>query len=640
MEQGGLIMRWSFPSNNRGEIISIGNAGIETFQGTPLRSLAREICQNSLDAALEGKTAEIEFMPFTLDIDEFPDAETLTKAFKLSLEFWSIQSVRKATDFFERAMKMMDSGSIPFLRVSDFNTTGLLGSKSEYNTPWCNLTKSSGASDKTGTSGGSFGIGKFATFACSELRTVFYSTIDVEDNLAFQGISRITSFRRKEDNEITTGTGYYGGKNNQPVYEHIILDPNFKRGKKQSGTDIFIAGFKFYSTDWKENIITSVLDGFLYAVYTGKLIVTVGDITINRDTLSTLIDEYQTSFTENADKYYTVLTSNDTVWYKTDFKNHGLIHLGLKLQSDSNQKDLHRKVAMIRKTGMKIMDRGNISGVIPFAGVMLIEGEKVNDYLRNLENPQHTKWEPDRVGPKEQIPYARAYIRDLITYIKDCMEELKKENLGDEIELDVGEYLPDESIMELKEKVNERESISETIKSIDIIKHPVSIAKTGALNTEEDIKINDSNGDIVEYKDDGSKGRSDSENNKQLLVNITGGKRYNSRQQGEHKSTLVGIEHLKVRIVCLNKKTGEYSITFTPKISAVNGRIDLYLSAESQIYEAPIVSALSLDQQTLTVSENSITGLLFIAEKPIRIRIIIDFYDYCSMEVKAYGNKT
>ena len=37
-------MRWSFPSNNNGDVNGISNSGVETFQGTPLKSLAREIC--------------------------------------------------------------------------------------------------------------------------------------------------------------------------------------------------------------------------------------------------------------------------------------------------------------------------------------------------------------------------------------------------------------------------------------------------------------------------------------------------------------------------------------------------------------------------------------------------------------------
>ena len=631
-------MRWSFPSNNKGDINGIGNSGVETFQGTPLKSLAREICQNSLDAAIEGKTVEVEFMPFALDIGEFPDAESLEKAFRASLDFWSVQSVKKATDFFERAIKMMESGSIPFLRISDFSTTGLKGSKSEYNTPWCNLTKSSGASDKAGTSGGSFGIGKFAPFACSEFRTVFYSTLDIENVTAFQGISRITSFRR-DDDDITVGVGYYGANNNQPVYSQLNLDPHFRRDKKQTGTDIFIAGFRFHSTDWKDSIITSVLDGFLYAVYTGKLVVRVSDVVIDKETLPALIAEYQTSLTENADKYYTVLTSDDTVWYEVDFKNHGTVRLGLIIQSDKHQVEMHRKVAMIRKTGMKIMDRGNISGIIPFAGVMIIEGEKINDFLRNLENPQHTKWEPDRIEPKDKIPYAKDYIRDLINYIKECLEKLKQNSDVDEIDPDVGEYLPDESDMNSGEDTHETESIPDTIKAIEVTIPPRNKAKTSMFTDGDETTIDDEQGDIVEEDTDSGSGHKDGDDGS----GGSGGGSSEGDGRGtnpkEHHKSFVGITASKIRVVCLNKDAGEYSITFVPASSAENGRFDLFLSAESQDYNAPIISAIGMGQPPLTVNENRISGLLFTANTPVRLKVTIDYRDYCSMEVKAYGNK-
>lgn len=631
-------MRWSFPSNNKGDINGIGNSGVETFQGTPLKSLAREICQNSLDAALEGKTVEVEFMPFALDIGEFPDAESLEKAFRASLNFWSVQSVKKATDFFDRAIKMMESGSIPFLRISDFNTTGLKGSKSEYNTPWCNLTKSSGASDKAGTSGGSFGIGKFAPYACSEFRTVFYSTLDIEDVTAFQGISRITSFRT-DDDDITVGVGYYGDDNNQPVYSQLKLDPHFRREKKQTGTDIFIAGFRFYSTDWKDSIITSVLDGFLYAVYTGKLIVRVSDVVIDKDTLPALIAEYQTALSENADKYYTVLTSDDTVWYEVDFKNHGTVRLGLIIQSDKHQVEMHRKVAMIRKTGMKIMDRGNISGIIPFAGVMLIEGEKINDFLRNLENPQHTKWEPERMEPKSQVPFARAYIKELVDYIKDCLEKLKQDSDVDEIDPDVGEYLPDEGDMDSGEDAHETESLPDTIKAIEVTIPPRSSSKTSVFTDGDEITTDDEQGDIVEEDTDSGAGHDDGDDSSGGSGGGSSDGEGHGENPKEHHKSLVGITASKIRVVCLNKDVGEYSITFVPTSSAENGRFDLFLSAESQDYSAPIISAIGMGQPPLAVNENRISGLSFTANTPVRLKVTIDYRDYCSMEVKAYGNK-
>jgi len=624
-------MKWSFPSNNNADINGISNTGVETFQGSPLKSLAREICQNSLDAALAAKTVEVEFMPFKLDLAEFPDSNSLKKAFEASLDFWSHH--KKTIDFFDRAIKMIDSSSIPFLRVSDFNTSGLLGSYEEYNTPWHNLTKSSGASDKSGTSGGSFGTGKFAPFACSELRTIFYSTLDTDNATAFQGISRITSFRLEEDNEIAIGVGYYGEPNNQPVHAQLLLDPKFQRVSGQTGTDIFISGFRFYSTDWKADIIASVLDGFLYAVYNGSLIVRVEDVTINRDTLSSLLSEYQTSLSENASNYYTVLVSPDTVWYETDFRNHGIIKLGLIIQPE-----MHRKVAMIRKTGMKILDRGNISGVIPFAGVMLIEGERINDYLKRLENLQHTKWEPDRIEPEKLIPQAKQYIADLVNFIKDCLEKLKQEDVTDEIDPDVGEYLPDDSEDQASADKHPREALPNTIKSFEK-SIPPKKAGINHIAHENDSEMTEQDGNTPSEENDsgaghnkgtsrsGSVGRGRNEGN---------GEGTNSK---ERMKTIVGISAAKVRVVCLNRNTGEYSITFVPMETAENGRIDLFLSAESQNYEAPILSAIDLSNSVVKAEGNQITGLTFVANTPVRIKIILDFMDYCAMEVKAYGHK-
>ena len=38
---------WRFPSNDNGQIYGIADSGVETFNGSPITSLAREICQNS-----------------------------------------------------------------------------------------------------------------------------------------------------------------------------------------------------------------------------------------------------------------------------------------------------------------------------------------------------------------------------------------------------------------------------------------------------------------------------------------------------------------------------------------------------------------------------------------------------------------
>ena len=262
-----LSPKWNFPSNNHSQIIGIADSGVEMFKGTPIKSLAREICQNSLDARLDdSQPARIEFETFEIDPKNIPGAKTLEDVFKRCLDFWQIQDSDQARKFFKQAIKDMNRSSIKCLRISDFNTSGLTGSRAEYNSPWCNLTKSSGTSNKSGGRGGSFGIGKFAPFACSSLRTVFYSTYDINKTSASQGVARLTTFKNKK-NETTQGIGFYGDDKNSPTYNQYSLNPTYSR-LDNTGTDIFIAGFTG-EKGWDHQMVASILDGFLYAIYVG-----------------------------------------------------------------------------------------------------------------------------------------------------------------------------------------------------------------------------------------------------------------------------------------------------------------------------------------------------------------------------------
>ena len=44
------MTEWFFPSRGYGETEGFSNSGLEMFKGQPIRAMAREICQNSLDA--------------------------------------------------------------------------------------------------------------------------------------------------------------------------------------------------------------------------------------------------------------------------------------------------------------------------------------------------------------------------------------------------------------------------------------------------------------------------------------------------------------------------------------------------------------------------------------------------------------
>ena len=432
-----LTQKWNFPSNNYGQIFGIADSGVETFKGTPIKSLAREICQNSLDAALEnGKPTHIEFKTFDIDPRKIPDYSSLEDALKRALDFWSQQQSTKAKNFFKQALAVIHKPTITCLRISDFNTSGLVGSREEYNSPWCNLTKSSGASDKSGSHGGSFGIGKFAPYACSALRTVFYSTSDKDGVCASQGVSRLTSFKNK-NNEITQGTGFYGNDKNSPMYKQYSLDPTYSRSTDNSGTDIFIVAFNGDS-GWQQQMVASVLDGFLYAIYNGTLVVDVDGTVICKNSLADLMISHKEYFNEHADEYYQTLTDENlaktfTKEFTDDSEIVGKLTLKLMIMPSFS-----RRVAMIRQTGMKIKDKGNINGLIPFAGTLFIEGDAINSYLRSLENPQHLEWEVERADNKSK---AKRLLTSLTRFIKASLDEMKNDESEETLDPTVGEYL-------------------------------------------------------------------------------------------------------------------------------------------------------------------------------------------------------
>lgn len=82
-----MTNEWNFPHNGFGQVRGVSDAGIETFTGTEIQSLAREICQNSLDAAMEGKnaTVRVEFEQYRISSSDIPGYEQYASKIKKSI---------------------------------------------------------------------------------------------------------------------------------------------------------------------------------------------------------------------------------------------------------------------------------------------------------------------------------------------------------------------------------------------------------------------------------------------------------------------------------------------------------------------------------------------------------------------------
>ncbi|MFA7342093.1 MAG: hypothetical protein WCY65_02870, partial [Candidatus Methanomethylophilaceae archaeon] len=148
-------IEWNFPPH-QGQFIGLTSTKMDNKQSR-VHTFTKEICQNSSDA-VEQKPVIIEFDRFVLPMNEFPDLDGFRKTIDLCQK--TAEGYEKdfsTKEKLEEIQSILSKDSIHVLRISDFNTTGLLGSRiKKISSPWRSLTLSKGISDKCGTSGGSF----------------------------------------------------------------------------------------------------------------------------------------------------------------------------------------------------------------------------------------------------------------------------------------------------------------------------------------------------------------------------------------------------------------------------------------------------------------------------------------------------
>lgn len=632
-----MSIGWNFPSNNYGESAGFGEAGIETFKGSLFSSLAREICQNSLDARLDNsKPVKIEIMLSDVCKDKIHGINELKTALNSCREY---SEKANAIKFFENAIEICDSDTVRVLRISDYNTTGLTGSSAAKSSPWLDLVKSSGVSNKGGDQGGSFGIGKKAPFACSDLRTVFYNTLDKNGEKAYQGVARLISFPKVNllngESELTQGNGYYGElPHNLAIKELIQIDEYIRT---EVGTDVFILGFINHS-EWETEVVKSIIDGYLISILDNQLEVVVNDTIINNETLENLVEKYKKDI-PLAHNYYQVLTSEKTVRIVEDFQGLGELDLRILIE-----KDFKRKVLMARNSGMKILDKNNISSSIQFAGVCILKDKKLNEYFREMENPQHNDWEPDRYSDDEKLKKEATKIKKaLFKFVKDKVLEIGRATVTDEMDaVGAGEFVPDLDTTS-GDDGNKAESINNEIKDYTPIKkiENLKIERGSQVVEDNDVESDElTNGGIQEdgelptpeYKhNNGSKGDNS-------CGNADGQGTYTENGNIKIPKT-IAVKPLKLRVFLCNAEEKMYKLSFTPDRSAKNAYIEISIAGEQRNLDVEITEARLPNNCPIIHRKNRILVGDIEANKPFSVMYSIKYNELCSMGVIVYGYK-
>lgn len=422
---------WKFPPLGGGEGQGFEHAGMAHFQGNLLGSLAREVIQNSLDAQLDDtKPVDVTFELKNIDLHQHLDGDDLQRHI---LACGEAATGEKARRFFAEAASRLDAKSIPFLRISDGNTTGL-GEKQ-----WRALVKMQGDSAKRDVrSGGSFGIGKNAPFAVSTLRTVCYwtcSTNGHEGVEKFQAKAILMSHDWSVNGnvEVTQGAGYFGFVDACRELRQPRIPPVFRRVGRRlepvGGTTVWIAGFRA-DGEWQREIARSVIANYFYAIDHGRLDVLIEPdesseddptASLARGSLKSAFD-YLTSRTdsdrelEEAYTFWRVQRKNEPT-FEEDLGDLGLVRLWIEVGEDPP-----RKVALIRGTGMLITDnqRGlrQFRDLRDFAAVCVFESDEANELLRQMENPAHDQFEPERL-PEQHRRQGRLALERVVKWIRE-----------------------------------------------------------------------------------------------------------------------------------------------------------------------------------------------------------------------------
>ena len=659
---------WNFPESNFSQRHGISEAGIETYRGTLFSSLAKEVCQNSLDARLDASVpVTVEFSKFQIKTKNIPGYAKLSEALNTCLHF---ETDQKSRIFFENACARMNDKNIDILRISDFNTTGLTGSKEPYAVnPWQSLIKSSGISDKQGAMGGSYGIGKSAPFACSDIRTVFYTSYDTEGVLASQGVSRLISFPIEDDKNtqsmgyqisiggpakwkvesterFTQGIGYYGEtEKNTPFFSELNMDTSFKRNGI-TGTDLYIVGF-LEDSKWKEELVVAILDNFLIAIYNKNLVVKIDNITISAGTLKDIIENFNISEKRKYQSiwsYYQVLTSTDNLENNPNsfllgdvFRDLG--NFELKILYDN----LNRKVLISRANGMKIFDLDRLPSNIKFSAVFILSGDKLNSYFKEMEAPQHDNWEPDRHSDKN----AKYVLKELKMMIKNKIIELGKSNIDEQMDVEgIGKFLPDDLFLldshtenSKIDKVSDetKKIFTQQITEIPKKRNSMTIPKGNEdFNNVEIMSTKDFNDESIEIIDSifGNK-KIEFEEDKYLKNEFS---ILDSDNNVIEIKEINRIEDANIRLIILNKKMKKYKLVILSDRDIERACVRISLSGEQNNLKSKIRNAYKDDifDNPLFLSQDKIYIENLKKNEKFVLTFILNYSDDCSMEVELY----
>lgn len=643
---------WRFAPSNFGKQKGLNTGDAETFKKNPFGNFGREIIQNSLDARFsDEEPVTVEFRLFNLNVKDIPGLDDLKEAVKLCMEYWKESQPSFYVEY-ENILKLLNRKSIECLRISDYNTTGLIGisrPNDNVRNKYMALIKSTGVSDKNNEmAGGSKGVGKNAAFLLSKIKTLFYSTCTSEREIGFSGVADFISGYVKnsvgDEKDHTQGEGYFGcDEKNTPIYELLNLDSNYSGRGDRPGTDIFVLGLnKDDEENWSIEILNSVIESFMISILKNDLIIKIQGREISKDTIERIIND---KVLVNAKKYPYLISqlrmfkSMGNVQLFDIDTEYGSAQLYVLVLENEDKSNATHKCAMVRWPYMKINDI-SLSKNLAVSAMCIIENNQLGKALRDIENPQHNAWEPKRLAqPKRKT--MENIIDNMKEQITECVLSCFKSLSQSVIDpYGAGAFLPDvasfngenNSAHKMENSIEESVEVSE-IKPVTALEKNANIEQDDGEGVQPDIGVSDLDGDEVLHPDDHNSGGGGG----YTPGDTTGG--------GKDGDGIImkkaPIAATRYKIIATNRDTGKYRIIFI----APGSYDQCYLSIrriEDELSNKSEVAILEMTCNGETVFSNSKDEFGPFAIKngvKVCLDITTDQTDYFASEVKIYASE-
>ena len=174
---------WNFQINSSGETQGWNDTGVQTFRHNILKSLAREIIQNSIDARQNnGQPVRVDFRLEKLPRTTIPGIEELEERLTRIKNIDGQNEGDIHISEIAEAYSCISKSALNVLIISDSNTQGMPYYGETTESPLFRYIKATGSSGGSQARAGSHGLGKAAPLATSPLRTIYVYTLWEDDS--------------------------------------------------------------------------------------------------------------------------------------------------------------------------------------------------------------------------------------------------------------------------------------------------------------------------------------------------------------------------------------------------------------------------------------------------------------------------